>query len=186
MNAFVLIFVILSQLSHTSTTLSDDSKLKAQIRVLEAKRAEDALKMRELEDELTKSSAFLAFKPKLQKKLQDLQAELATYKRELADLKVDKEGLDKRVEELEEELESAVLDREVEVERREEAVAELEAEREKVAEMEVELGVLKGEKEGSGASSSDADAQGDGEAKSSLDYIQLEKQNERLKDALIR
>lgn len=101
-------------------------------------------------------------------------------------MKVDKEGLDKRLEEMEEEMESAVLDREVEVERREEAVAELEAEREKLAELQVELGVLKGDREGSVVPSGDGDANEDGEPKSSLDYIQLEKQNERLKDALIR
>jgi dynactin 1 len=165
---------------------SDDSEIRAKLRVLESKRADDAQRIRELEARLTESSAFLAFKPKLQAKLQSLQSEAASFKREVADLKVEKEGVEKKVEELEEELESAVLDREVEVERREEVVAELEAMKEKLAEMEVELGVLRGEKgEGGTHAEAKGDEGGDG-VRTSLSYIQLEKQNERLKEALIR
>ena len=70
----------------------------------------------------------------------------------------------------------AMLDKEVAEEKAEIAENELEDLKERLAIAEVELEVMKGEE-------AVAD---DPEAKTSLAYIQLEKQNERLKEALIR
>jgi len=72
----------------------------------------------------------------------------------------------------------AMLDREVAEERAELAETELEEVKEKLAVLEVENGVLKA---GGGTSESSDDT-----AKSSMAYIQLEKHNERLKEALIK
>jgi dynactin 1 len=71
----------------------------------------------------------------------------------------------------------AMLDKEVAEERAELAETELEETKEKLAVLEVENGVLK--TGGTGESSDDT-------AKSSMAYIQLEKHNERLKEALIK
>lgn len=71
-----------------------------------------------------------------------------------------------------------MLDKEVAEERAEIAESELEDLKERLAIAEVELEVIKeGGEDGEG---------GESNAKSSLAYIQLEKQNERLKDALLR
>lgn len=174
------------------SAVSEDSEARIKLRMLESKRAEDAKRINELETRLAEADVFLSFKPKLQAKLQALQAENASYKRENADLKVEKDALEAERETVNEQLEMSMLDKEVAEERAEAAEAELEVERELRAESEVELNVLKsggggtrrdgdGDDEGEG----DGDGGGDG-AKSSLDYIQLEKQNERLKEALIR
>ncbi len=71
-----------------------------------------------------------------------------------------------------------MLDKEVAEERAEAAEAELEILKEKLAVAEVEVTVLR-----SGSASA---APGDDTGKTALAYIQLEKQNERLKEALIR
>jgi dynactin 1 len=72
----------------------------------------------------------------------------------------------------------AMLDKEVAEERAELAETELEEIKEKLAVLEVENGVLKGGG-GTGEASDDT-------AKSSMAYIQLEKHNESLKEALIK
>lgn len=102
-------------------------------------------------------------------------------------MKIENEALEGRLQDQSEQLEMAMLDREVAEERAEGAEADLEAEKELRAEKEVELNVLKEQVEGDPVTSRGEGAEGEeGSAKSSLDYIQLEKQNERLKEALIR
>jgi dynactin 1 len=78
-----------------------------------------------------------------------------------------------------EQLEMAMLDKEIAEERAEIAESELDDLRERLAIAEVELEVMKqgGEEISEG---------GESNAKSSLAYIQLEKQNERLKEPFIR
>lgn len=168
------------------TAASDDSELRVKLRVLETKRTDDARRVRELEARLTDAEAFLSFKPKLQAKLQSLQSEVATYKRELADMKVEQQAFEGRVQDISEQLEMAMLDKEVAEERAEAAEADLEAEKELRAEKEVELSVLKQRLEGDVLAPGGGAAGEEGDAKSALDYIQLERQNERLKEALIR
>jgi dynactin 1 len=169
------------------TVASDDSELRVKLRVLETKRTDDGRRIRELEARLTDAEAFLSFKPKLQAKLQALQNEVATYKRELADMKIEQQASEGRMQDLSEQLEMAMLDKEVAEVRAEAAEADLEAEKELRAEKDVELSVFKQRLEGDVlALSGDTAAGADGGAKSALDYLQLERQVERLKEALIR
>ena len=79
-----------------------------------------------------------------------------------------------------EQLELAMLDKEVAEERAEAAEAELESVMERLAVTQVELGVLK---EGS---SEEGENTASSAGKDRMAFIQLEKQNERLKEALIR
>jgi dynactin 1 len=153
-------------------------ELRAKVRVLEAKRADDARHIRELETRLSEAESFVVFRPKLQAKLNSQQTELIATRRELADLKQLAELNEGRVVDAQEQLEMAMLDKEVAEERAEIAESELDDLRERLAIAEVELEVIKeGGEAGEG---------GESNAKSSLAYIQLEKQNERLKEALIR
>ncbi|KAI6031243.1 dynein associated protein-domain-containing protein [Pisolithus microcarpus] len=153
-------------------------ELRAKTRVLEAKRADDARHIRELETRLSEAESFVAIRPKLQAKLNQLQTELIATRRELSDAQQLAQLSDNRGIDAHEQLEMAMLDKEVAEEKAEIAQAELEETKERLARMEVELQVLK---EG-GAAGDD----GDPNDKTSLAYIQLEKHNERLKEALIR
>ncbi|EUC66057.1 dynactin [Rhizoctonia solani AG-3 Rhs1AP] len=157
--------------------VKEDVELRAKIRVLETKRSEDARLIRELETKLADAEMFVSIRPKLQAKLQALSTELSQTKRELADQQAEMSTLDEKGVEAAEQLEMAMLDKEVAEERAEAAELELESLKEKLAEIEVELQAVKegGTSEGGG-----------GEAKKSLDVLQLEKHNERLKEALIK
>ncbi|KAI0042583.1 hypothetical protein FA95DRAFT_1636409 [Auriscalpium vulgare] len=157
--------------------------LHAKIRVLEAKRADDARHVRELETKLGEAESFVALRPKLQAKLSQLQTDLIATRRELADTQQLSELAESRNLDAQEQLEMAMLDKEVAEERAELAEAEVEELKEKLAVVEVELGVIK--TGGSGASLASEDG-GDPNVASSLPYIQLEKQNARLKEALVR
>ncbi|KAH9486203.1 Dynactin, 150 kDa isoform [Psilocybe cubensis] len=158
---------------HDDTELQE---LRAKIRVLEAKRTDESRHIRELETRLADTEAFVAARPKLQAKLTSLQSELIATRRELADAQQLSQLAESRVIDAQEQLEMVMLDKEVAEERAELAEAELEDVKEKLAILEVEVDVLKEE----GAET------GDTPAKDSMAYIQLEKQNERLKEALIK
>ncbi|KAI0066601.1 hypothetical protein BV25DRAFT_1820618 [Artomyces pyxidatus] len=155
-------------------------ELRAKIRVLEAKRADDARHVRELETKLNEAESFVALRPKLQAKLTQQQTELIATRRELADAQQLSELAESRNLDAQEQLEMAMLDKEVAEERAEAAEAELEELKEKLAVVEVELGVMKDGGSGGDEESSDP------AVSTSLAYIQLEKQNARLKEALIR
>jgi len=169
-------------------------ELRARTRVMEAKRADDARHIRELETRLSEAESFVALRPKLQAKLNQLQTELIATRRELADAQQLAQLSDNRGIDAQDQLEMAMLDKEVAEEKAELAQAELEEVKEKLAQMEVELQVLK---DGGGKyvrwlkydiidGKAVIEEEGGANAKSSLAYIQLEKHNERLKEALIR
>lgn len=153
-------------------------ELRAKIRVFEIKRADDARHIRELESRLNEAESFVALRPKLQAKLNSLQTELIATKRELADSQQLSQLSDNRIADWQEQLEMAMLDKEVAEERAEAAELEVEELQERLAVIEVELTVVRDGTEGEGG--------GDNNVKQTLPYIQLEKQNERLKEALVR
>jgi len=155
-------------------------ELRARVRVLEAKRADDARHVRELENRLNEAESFVALRPKLQAKLTSLQSDLTATKRELADAKQLSALGDNRTVELQDQMEMAMLDKEMAEERAEVAETELEEVKEKLAVVEVELEVLRNG--GGGPEDNEREAS----VKSSMAYIQLEKQNDRLKEALMR
>ena len=165
--------------------VQDDTELqelRAKVRVLEAKRADDARHVRELENRLNEAETFVALRPKLQAKLTSLQADLTATKRELADTKQLGALGDNKTVDLQDQLEMAMLDKEMAEERAEVAEGELEEVKEKLAVLEVEAEVLRNGGGGDGPE----DGEKETGAKSSMAYIQLEKQNERLKEALMR
>jgi dynactin 1 len=117
--------------------------LRAKIRFLEIKRADDARHVQELETKLGEAESFVALRPKLQAKLMQLQTELIETRRELADARQLSELSETRNMDSLEQLEMTMLDKEVAEERAEVAEAELEEMKEKLAVLEVELEVIK-------------------------------------------
>lgn len=118
-------------------------ELRAKVRVLEVKRADDARHVRELEARLADAEQFVALRPKLQAKLSSLQTEISTTKRELADAQQIAQVSEHRFLENQESLEMAMLDKEMAEERAELAEVELEDVKERLAIAEVELEVYK-------------------------------------------
>ena len=118
-------------------------ELRAKIRVLEIKRADDARHVKELETKLGEAETFVALRPKLQAKLMQQQTELIAVRRELADARQLSELSETRNLDSLEQLEITMLDKEVAEERAEAAEAELEELKEKLAVVEVELEVIK-------------------------------------------
>ncbi|OBZ68564.1 Dynactin, isoform [Grifola frondosa] len=165
----------------TPVRIQDDQELqelRAKIRVFEAKRGDDARHIRELETRLSEAESFVSLRPKLQAKLTSQQTELIATRRELADAQQLAQLAESRIVDTQEQLEMAMLDKEMAEERAELAEADLEEVKEKLAVIEVELQVKREDDGG--------EEGGEATVKQSLAYIQLEKQNERLKEALIR
>ncbi|KAL5476515.1 hypothetical protein ACEPAI_3372 [Sanghuangporus weigelae] len=162
-------------------TEQEIQELKAKIRVLEAKRADDARVIEKLESQLSEVDHFVALRPKLQQKLANLQQELIANRRALADAEQVQILSESRLLDAQEQLELAMLDKEVAEERAESGSAELELQslQERVESLEVELESLR---EGHGVDGGEVDDS----VKPSLAYAQLEKHNDRLCEALVR
>ncbi|KAG8953679.1 hypothetical protein FRC04_001883 [Tulasnella sp. 424] len=161
----------------------DSHELRVKLRVLETKRADDARKIRELEGQLKDVHTFTAQRPIFQNTIQTLRNENTALKANVSDQAKQITSLEKKLEDHSEQLEMLMLDKEMAEERAEVAEAELEAEKESKAELEVELEVWR-----KGANAAEG-GEGDGEGnagRSEMAFRQLEKQNERLKDALLR
>ncbi|KAJ3722605.1 dynein associated protein-domain-containing protein [Lentinula raphanica] len=181
------------------TTLPDTHPqihaLLTKVRVLETNRSLDRLQIQSLEAKIAESASFLSLRPKLQSKLQSQQTEITSLKQEVNELKAQVKLWEERKETVESELEMCMLDKEMAEEKAEIANTELEAVKEQLAEVEVEVEVLREEKElwqlenedgeGLGSTTTTNKSEG-GKTKDTLAYIQLEKQNERLKEALLR
>ncbi len=59
--------------------------MRAKLRVLEAKRADEARNVEKLEAQLAEANSFVALRPKLQAKLNALQQDLISTRRALSD-----------------------------------------------------------------------------------------------------
>jgi len=119
-------------------------------------------------------------------KLTSLQADLNETRRTLADQNDLNALTESKLIESTEQLEMAMLDKEMADERAEAAEAEAEAMKEQLAVLEVELNVLRTEREEGERDGGEGDAEANDQARKSLAYIQLERHNERMKEALMR
>lgn len=128
-------------------------------------------------------------------KFQELQTSVAAAQRTARDLQSENTHLEGRAADANDQLEMAALDREVAEERAEAAEAEVEKLNDKVQELELEVAILReenGKLRDRALHCADQSAEYErpvsgleGE-RTSLAYVQLEKHNERLKEALIR
>ncbi|UZJ57502.1 hypothetical protein CBS101457_006822 [Exobasidium rhododendri] len=155
-------------------------ELKVKLKIAEKKREEDREKIKEAERIRMESEQFLAIKPKMTAKQVELQDQLKDLHKMEKDWTLQREDYERQISELSDTLEITALDREVAEEKAEGALEELRIMTDKVEEMQVDIEVLREENA--------LYEQGpiDDKEKLSIGYIQLEKQNERLKDALVR
>ncbi|KAL4747616.1 hypothetical protein BDW72DRAFT_182295 [Aspergillus terricola var. indicus] len=154
-------------------------ELRTKLKVMEKKRVEDREKLKDME-------ALQAERDKLRGIIHTLQVKYKPHERNLADLEAKLKEAEARVDELEKLIaeheslmEIASLDREMAVEMADAHKLECETLRLRVEELELEVEVLREENEEFGQTMSP-------EEKSSHGWLQMEKTNERLREALIR
>jgi dynactin 1 len=153
-------------------------QMRAKYKIMEKKRMEDRDKLKALETMKSERDKFEITMQKLQRKCQTQSQEIAECRKQL-------QASEARVEELERadaehgtEVEMATLDKEMAEERLEAATAELEILKERCEELELEAEIMRDENKEltSGMSS---------EERSSAGWLQMEKENHRLRDALM-
>ncbi|KAI5478786.1 dynactin [Pseudohyphozyma bogoriensis] len=171
-------------IAEATVSKREHDELLAKLRILEARRAEDREKLREVDRVKDEMGDWEKVKEKTKAKITELSAELRELRKENKELSAARDSFETKFADLNDQVEISLLDKEVAEEQLETAEANVAEFKERIAELEVEVGVLREENaklEGEG----DA-AIASGEERSSLAFIQLEKQNGRLKDALVR
>ncbi|KAK3072411.1 hypothetical protein LTR53_006864 [Teratosphaeriaceae sp. CCFEE 6253] len=170
-----------SQRTMRSTTASNRQieELEAKVRLLERKRTEDRDLRKSLEQAQKERDQYKSIIEKLQNKYRPQQQELTDLKHALAESEqrfVDTETLQAEHDSV---MELATLDREMAEEKAESLEAELEALRTRHEETELELEILRDENGELSKEMSPAE-------RTSTGWLQIERSNERLRDALLR
>ncbi|KAJ1657605.1 hypothetical protein IWQ61_003019 [Dispira simplex] len=162
-------------------------ELRLKLKILESKRNDDRQKVRQAEKLHAEAEQFLHIKEKLTAKLTEMQQELKDAKRQVKSTLIEKEEADGKYHETLEALELLTLDREMAEEKAENLSQEVQLLKDKLMGFGGGNGFdTLGESDAGGF---DADTVGVDDptgAPRSADYGQLERQNERLKEALVR
>uniref|UniRef100_A0A672N7A2 Dynactin subunit 1 n=1 Tax=Sinocyclocheilus grahami TaxID=75366 RepID=A0A672N7A2_SINGR len=161
----------------------EEESLRAQVKDLEEKletlkmkRTEDKAKLKELEKHKIQLEQLQEWKSKMQEQQNELQKQLKEAKRESKEALEAKDRYMEEMADTADAIEMATLDKEMAEERAESLQLEADALKERVEELTMDLEILKHEIEEKGS---------DGAA-SSYHVRQLEEQNARLKEALVR
>uniref|UniRef100_A0A8C1TSV0 Dynactin subunit 1 n=1 Tax=Cyprinus carpio TaxID=7962 RepID=A0A8C1TSV0_CYPCA len=161
----------------------EEESLRAQVKDLEEKletlkmkRTEDKAKLKELEKHKIQLEQLQEWKSKMQEQQNELQKQLKEAKREAKEALEAKDHYMEEMADTADAIEMATLDKEMAEERAESLQLEADALKERVEELTMDLEILKHEIEEKGS---------DGAA-SSYHVKQLEEQNARLKEALVR
>ncbi|XP_031435917.1 dynactin subunit 1 isoform X4 [Clupea harengus] len=150
--------------------------LEEKLETLKLKRQEDKAKLKELEKHKIQLEQLQEWKSKMQEQQNDLQKQLKEAKKEAKDALEAKEHYMEEMSDTADAIEMATLDKEMAEERAESLQIEVDSLKERVEELSMDLEILKHEIEEKGS---------DGAA-SSYHVKQLEEQNGRLKEALVR
>jgi dynactin 1 len=154
-------------------------ELQAKLRVLEKKRLEDREKLTALERMEQERDRFKTVIEKLQAKYQPQQQENTELKRQLKEAEATLEHVESIQAEHDSLMEMATLDREMAEEQAEAYKSELEIIKSRIEELELENEILKEENEELGKDMSP-------EERTSKGWMQMERENERLRQALLR
>lgn len=157
----------------------ESEDLKSKIKILEKKRMEDREKLKTLERIQEEKDKYETIIQKLQQKYAPQQQEIVELRKQVKDMETEMVAMEEEKAEHDMILEMATLDREMAEEQSEAYKAELDAVRAKAEEYEMEVEILREENEELGQGMTP-------EEKTSSGWLQLEKQNERLRDALLR
>ncbi|KAH8601889.1 dynein associated protein-domain-containing protein [Bisporella sp. PMI_857] len=153
--------------------------LKTKLRLMEKKRLEDRDKLKAMEQLKTERDKFENIIQKMQAKYQPQQEELKQLRQELKDLDARNEQLENMQADHEIELDHALVDREIAEETAESYKSQVQGLEELRDELQMEVEILKAENAELGGEMTI-------EEKSSQGWLQMERSNERLKEALLR
>ncbi|KAJ5093606.1 hypothetical protein N7456_009467 [Penicillium angulare] len=166
--------------SQSSAAVSRElEELQTKLRVMEKKRTDDREKMKALEQLQSERDKFESIIQKLQAKYQPQQMEITELRKKLKESEGRLEEIERMEAEHESLMEMAALDREMAEETAEAFKHECEALRSKIEELQLEVEVLREENEEFSSETSP-------EERSSHGWLQMEKTNERLREALLR
>ncbi|KAL8613299.1 hypothetical protein ACOMHN_052539 [Nucella lapillus] len=150
--------------------------LKEKLETLMMKRAEDKARLKETEKMKIQLQQLQEYKTRMQETHADLQRQLQASKKKEEDGRQDFEQYKDEMADVSESMEMAALDKEMAEEKAESLQQELESSKEKLEEMTLELELLRGEISEKGS---------DGVA-ATFEMKQLEQQNERMKEGLVK
>ena len=153
--------------------------LKTKLRVMEKKRMDDRDKLKTLDRIQSERDKFESIIHKLQAKVQPQQQEIASLKKLVKEAEANFNARDNDQINIDEALEMATLDREMAEETAEALRTELDTLKQKHEELELEAEILREENIELGKEMSP-------EEKSSQGWMQMERSNERLREALTR
>ena len=154
-------------------------ELEAKIRQLERKRQEDRELKKSLDKVQEDRDRYQGIIEKLQKKYQPQQQEIAELKKQLTEAESKGQSTEELQAEHESIMEMALLDKEMAEEMAEGLKAELDALRAHQEELELEVEVLREE-------NTEFSKEMSPEERTSAGWLQMEKENDRLRDALLR
>uniref|UniRef100_A0A671VSC1 Dynactin subunit 1 n=1 Tax=Sparus aurata TaxID=8175 RepID=A0A671VSC1_SPAAU len=165
------------------TTKQEEESMRAQVKDLEEKletlkmkRTEDKAKLKELEKHKIQLEQLQEWKNKMQEQQADLQKQLKEAKKDAREAQEAKDRYMEEMADTADAIEMATLDKEMAEERAESLQVEVDTLKERVEELSMDLEILRHEISEKGS---------DGAA-SSYHVKQLEEQNGRLKEALVR
>lgn len=153
--------------------------LETKLKMFERRREEDKEKLLNLEKMQTEKERLESIVQKLQSKLQPQSQELTELRKQLKESKAKAEEIEASHGDNDTALEEAYLDKEMAEELAEAAKAELDAVKQRLEEVQLEVEVLREENSELGADMSP-------EERSSQGWLQMERSNERLREALVR
>ncbi|KAH8131505.1 hypothetical protein ACSS6W_001728 [Trichoderma asperelloides] len=153
--------------------------LKAKLKVLERKRIEDRDKLKQLDTVQGERDKFEGIIQKLQQKYQPMQQENTDLRKAVKEAEARFESIEALQAEHDSALELATLDREMAEETSEVLKIELDALKEKAEELQLELEILKEE-------NAEYSKGMTPEERASTGWLQMERTNERLREALLR
>lgn len=162
-----------------TATIREIEDLKTKLRVLEKKRMEDRDKFKALDKVQAERDRFEGIIQKLQTKYQPLQQEVADLKKRIKEEEAKVQAIETMQAEHDIVVESATLDREMAEETAEALRTELDALRQKHEEIQLEIEILREENQELGKEMSP-------EEKTSQGWLQMERSNERLREALVK
>ncbi len=164
---------------HSGKKIKEVEDLEAKLRVMEKKRRDDRAKIKVLEQVQAERDKFEGIIQKLQTKMQPQQHEIAALKKQLKEEEVKMQTMEAQQAEYDIINEMATLDREMAEETSESLKLELDTLRQRYEELELEVEVLREENQELGQEMSP-------EEKTSQGWLQMERSNERLREALMR
>ncbi|KAH8677549.1 CAP-Gly domain-containing protein [Xylariales sp. PMI_506] len=162
-----------------TTASRENQDLKAQIKILERNRSDDREKMKELEKLQEQNEKFISINKKIESKFQSAAQENSSLRKQLKEAEDRLESVEALQAEHDSLMELATLDREMAEETAEVLKLELDAIKRKAEDLELEVEVLREE-------NAEFERGMTSEEKSSSNWIQMERHNERLREALIK